>query len=109
MTKEEKMKEVWEYMEEKGLNLGEKMRIRNDIAEIYQDEYPHISAGYFDDEIVAYHSEIKPISHYEFKTKEEVILANAIYENTKNDFEINKFRDDFIYTFKLLGIKSEWV
>ena len=109
MIKEEKIKSIWAYMEEKGLKLNEKIKIKNDIAKIYRDEYPNIKSIYLKDKTIGYCSNIEQIKQFKFKTKNEVILVNAIYENIKNDFKINKFRNNFIYTFRLLGIKSEWI
>jgi hypothetical protein len=113
MTKDQKdiiMKNVFDIMKSYGMNLSEIISTRNDIAEIYKDEYPFIEAQ-FDSKSNAlmYHSTHPAISSYYFYSKKEVILVNAIYENTRINFNANKFVQDFTYTFKLLGIKSEWV
>ena len=94
----------WNLLKEKGLTLGEMVKIRSCFASIYANEYPFVSQGpnnYF-------HSTIEDLKSLEFDTKNEVILANAIYENVKNNFEMNSFIQMLKYSFRILGVNSAW-
>ena len=49
-------------------------------------------------EEVSFFSEHKQISNFLFGTENEVILANAIYENTKDNFNPNDFIQQLNYS-----------
>lgn len=100
---------AWKLLEDKGLTLGERMMIRSNFAEMYKNEYPFISIKYRKGEIEYYHSSIDDINNLMFKTENEVILANAIYENVKDKFNVNEFIQMIKFTFKILGVQSGWV
>lgn len=118
MSKEEENKELhdkaWNLLEEKGLSLGERIKVRAAFVDWsgYREEYPFIVANtkkrFNKDEFQYYHSEIKAIKNYNFLNRNEVILANAIYENVKEDFNPNVFIQQLKFTFRILGVKSAW-
>ena len=93
---------------EKGLTLNERMGVGNAFKSIYKDEYPFISIKYEKGEIIYYYSTIDAISSLMFENENEVILANAIYENTKDDFNMNDFMQQIRYIFRILNLKSIW-
>lgn len=100
---------AWNLLEEKGLTLGEKIMIRSHFSSAYKEEYPFISIKYEKGNIKYYFSTIEEISNLAFETEKEVILANAIYENMKEDFNNNDFVQTIKYVFRLINIKSKWV
>lgn len=99
---------AWELLEEKGLKLSERMTVRSHFASAYRNDYPFITTKHKKGEIEYYHSEIEEINHLMFKSKKEVIMANAIFENTKDDFNINDSIQHLKFTFRILGIGSNW-
>lgn len=92
---------------EKGLTFNEKMGVANAFKSIYKDKYPFISIKNENSKFY-YHSTIDAISSLMFENKNEVILANAIYENTKDDFNMNDFMQQIRYIFRILNLKSIW-
>lgn len=96
---------AWNLLEEKGLTLGQRMKVRSSFVEWsgYREEYPFIATEYSKGDIQFYKSEIPELKNMGFESENHVILANAIYENTKENFNINQFRYDFEYTLKILG------
>ena len=100
---------AWKLLEEKGLKLGERMMVRSHFASAYKNDYPFITVKHKKGEVEYYHSEIKEISNLMFKSEKEVIMANAIYENTKEKFNQNDFIQHLKFTFRILGIGSDWV
>ena len=105
---QDKQKKAWDLMIDKGLKMGEAMFIRSAYASNYKDEYPFIDIQYKKGEVEYYHSSIRTIGHYNFLSENEVILANAIYENTKEDFNHNTFVQELKFVFRVLGINSVW-
>ena len=99
---------AWNLLEEKGLKLGEKMMIRSHFSSAYKDKYPFISAKYEKGEVEYYFSDIKEIKNLMFETEKEVILANAIYENVKDKFNVNEFIQMLKFTFRILNVSSSW-
>jgi len=101
---------AWNLLDEKGLTLGEKMMVRSAFVEWsgYKDENPFIERTYKKGEIEYYHSTHDLIKHFMFKTKEEVVLANAIYLNMNEMCGNNEFRDMFKYTCRIIGLSSDW-
>lgn len=93
---------------EKGLTFNEKIGVANAFKSIYKDEYPFISTKYEKGEIIYYYSTIDAINSLMFENENEVILANAIYENTKDDFNMNDFMQQIRYIFRILNLKSNW-
>lgn len=104
----EQQKRIWDLLDTKGLTLGEKMSVRSAFASTYKDEYPFIDIELLPNHSTAYSSTIVRIRNFRFESEEHVILANAIYENTKDNFNPNTFREQLTYTFRLLGIQSAW-
>lgn len=100
---------AWNLLEEKGLTLGERMMVRSSFVEWsgYKEEFPFIEIKYKKGEIEWYYSGYEDIINLMFATKEEVILANAIYVNTEN-FNINDFIQTFKYTCRVVGLKTNW-
>ena len=96
---------AWNLLEEKGLTLGQRVMVRSAFVEWsgYKDEYPFVS-----EKSGKFYSEIPDIKHYQFNNAQEVILANAIYENTKENFNPNDFIQMVKYTFRLINKNSEW-
>ena len=91
-------------LEAKGLTLNERLMVRGAYAQTYKDDYPFIGIKYVKGEVKHYHSTIKEIEFLGFKTEQEVILANAIYENVKGDgFNVNEFIQMVTFTKRLLG------
>lgn len=105
---------AWNLLESKGLCLSERMMVRSNFIEWsgYKEEYPFISIKYGkDQEIDSYRSEYEMIKSLVFKTKNEVILANAIYCNLIDinpNFNNNEFIPMFKYTCRIIGIDTEW-
>ena len=88
--------------------LGKQIKVRANFSQFFKEDYPFIGIKYKNGKIQYYHSEHKVIKHLMFESEKEVILANAIYENTKDNFNINEFIQTLKYTFRLIGIKNEW-
>lgn len=100
---------AWNLLEDKGLKLGEKMMVRSHFASTYKDEYPFISVKHEKGEVKYYFSDIEEIKNLMFETEKEVILANAIFENVKDKFNINEFIQMLKFTFRILNVSSSWV
>ena len=103
MNKEQYHDKAWDLLDEKGLSRGEKMMVRSHFVEWsgYKEEYPFIVSKKSKGRTL-YKSEIEQIKMLSFKSEHHVILANAIYENTKEDFNINEFLYQFKYVVKLI-------
>ena len=100
---------AWNLLEEKGLKLGERMMVRSHFVDVFKEEYPFIEIKWNKGEIEYYRSEYSKIKNLNFETKEEVILANALYLMTKdNDFNINDFIQQIKYTCRILNYDSRW-
>ena len=99
---------AWNYLEEKGFTIAEKMMIRSHFASAYKYEYPFISVKHEKGEVKYYFSDIEEIKNLMFETEKEVILANAIYENVKDKFSINEFTQMLKFTFRIMNVKSSW-
>jgi len=100
---------AWNLLEEKGLKLGERMMVRSHFADIFKEEYPFIGIKWNKGDIDYYYSEYDQITNLNFETKEEVILANALYLITKGDnFNINDFIQQIKYTLRILNHDSRW-
>lgn len=108
---DDKVNIAWNMLKEKGCKINEMMLIKNTFTSISENEYPFINRRYIKGSHptkITYYSEIKPISNLEFQSENEVILANAIYENTKDNFNLNDFIQSFKYVSRLLNIPTEW-
>lgn len=103
-------KEVMDLLEKKGLTVNERMKVRDAFMNLNKETYPFIKPTYREGGggIAYYKSGIEPLALYSFNTEQEVCLANAIYENTKNTFSPNDFVMDFRYACRIFGIKSDW-
>jgi len=100
---------AWELMEEKGFSLGEKSNIRKVFQNEYKNEHPFIENKFNNSwNKMTYFSKHKQISSNVFLSEKEVIIANAIFENVKDNFNADEFRNHLKYIFRILGIKSEW-
>jgi len=100
---------AWNLLEERGMKLSERMMIRSHFSNAYKDEYPFISVKHEKGEIKYYFSDIEEIKNLMFETEKEVILANAIFENVKDKFNINEFIQMLKFTFRILNVSSRWV
>jgi len=100
---------AWNLLEEKGLNLNERMMVRSHFADTFKNDYPHISIKWDKGEIKYYHSTIEMISNLAFETEKEVIMANAIYENMNEITNINEFIQILKFTFRIIGVASKWL
>lgn len=98
--------EAMELLKEKGFTLSERMQVFNGFKNHYKDDYPKITPQYADDLSVWIFENDKV--NMTFLKLETALLAKAIYEAQKNEFEINKFNQDLKYTLKLLGIDSPY-
>ena len=113
MNKQERKElhnKYWDFLDEKGLKLGEKIQVRAAFvtASGYKEEHPFIERVIEKDRTVTYRSEHKEIKSFAFHTRQEGILVKAIYENVKHNFNPNTFREMFRYTFRILGVDSVW-
>lgn len=88
--------------------LGERLFIRGAYASTYKEDYPFMCRTHKKGEGEYYHSEIPKISSYRFTNEPEVIIANAIYENTKENFKPNDFINHLKYTLRVIGSDSVW-
>ncbi len=105
ITNEDK---AWSMLEATNLKLGDKVFIRAAYASTYKDDYPFVGRKYVKGVVASYRSEIEEIKRYGFADEKEVILANAIYENIKHNFNPNTFAQQLKFTFRILGIDSAW-
>lgn len=100
---------AWKILrDETDLKIGQRMFIRSSFSDFYKKEYPFISRECKKGKVEYYYSEIKEISNLRFDSEKEVILANAIYENIKEDFNPNMFMQQLKFTFRILGVDSNW-
>jgi hypothetical protein len=99
---------AWNFLDKKGLTVGEKMMVRSSFANTYKNEYPFITVKNDKEGAKYYVSEIEELKTLTFDTENEVILANAIYENVKDKFEINEFIQILKFTFRIMNVSSKW-
>lgn len=105
LNKEELHEEAYAILENAGLKTGAKLRVRQCFIAQNVDEYPFTSYDYKNK---YYHSEIEDLNSLGFETEKEVILVNAMYENVKENFNMNDFIPMIKFTFRLLNIDSNW-
>lgn len=98
--------EAMDFLTDKGLTLPERMMVRNAFKDHYKDDHPNITPQYADGLSVWILKNDKV--NMTFLKLETALLAQAIYEAQKSDFEINKFNQDLKYILKLLGIDSPY-
>lgn len=110
MDKVDRHDTAWKLLEDKGLTLGERMMVRSSFVEWsgYKEEYPFVVIKYKKGEVECYHSEYEMIKQFMFNTREEVILANAIYVNMNEITNNNDFIQMFKYTCRIIGLKTTW-
>jgi len=106
--KKELHDKAWSLLDEKGLNLGEKMMIRSHFASAYKNEYPFVKAENNSTLGNVFRSELKEIRNFFFYSRQEVILANAIVETTNDNFNPDYFMWQFKAVLRVLGVKSRW-
>ena len=99
---------AFSLLENTDLKLGERIFIRSTFSCAYKYDYPFIGKEYKKGNVEVFHSEIQEFKHLCFSNENEVILANAIFENIKESFNINDFRYQLKFTFQLLKIDSIW-
>ena len=99
---------AWELLQSTDLKLGQRMFIRSTFSDAYKNNYPFIGREYKKGNSEVFHSEIQEFKHLGFSNENEVILANAIFENIKESFNINDFRYQLKFTFQMLKIDSIW-
>ena len=100
---------AWNLLEEKGLNLNERMMVRRQFADTFKNDYPHIARKWDKGEVKHYYSTIEMINNLAFETENEVIMANAIYENMNEITSINEFIQLLKFTFRIIGVSSKWL
>lgn len=93
MTKEDAYKELIE----KGFKFPKAQSIMHAFRNTYKNEYPFIEQD--GDKWHCTHEQIKFLYYY---TKEECILADAIYQLQKNDFEANHYIRTVEFALKLI-------
>lgn len=108
MKNKEQHDKAWNFLDTKGLSIGEKMMVRSSFASMHQDEYPFIGIKYEKGEVKYYHSTYDEISSLMFETEEEVVLANAIYNITRDKFNMNDFMQQIKFTFRIILVHSKW-
>lgn len=111
MEQQEMHNKAWDLLEEKGLKLGERIMVRSAFvtASGYKEQYPFISSYWGQDKDNEYYnSTYDMIKHLVFKTHEEVVLANAIYLNMDEGNGISEFTQILKFTFRIIGVNSEW-
>lgn len=99
---------AWNLLKDKGLSMGEMIMVRSHFASMSENEYPFIRRKHEKDNTF-YFSTHERISNIQFQTENEVILANSIYENVKDNFNPNEFIQQFKFTLRILGVQSVWV
>lgn len=105
---------VQEFLKEKGLSIGEIMKVRATIREETEHDHPNIRQknkkrligthrveGY-------YFVDCDEMKTMMFETEKEAILAQAMFLNMRDNFNMNAFRYEFIHVCRLLGLKNEW-
>lgn len=102
-------KKTINLLEQKGLNKSEIFTVISKLSQEYKYEYPHIGIKYKKGEVLYYYSTIEAIHNLCFDTEKEVMLANAIYENVKDDFNPNEFIQLIKFIFRIIQVKSKWV
>jgi len=104
----EREEQAWKLMENHNVGMNDIGNISSTFSQFYKNDYPFVGIKFSKGEIEYYHSTIKEIESYNFLTKEEVILANAIFEQTQNNFNPNSFVQQVKFVFRVLNIKSVW-
>ena len=102
---------AWKLLDNKGLNLSEKMMVRSSFIDWsgYKNEHPFIEKKREEQlELDYYYSTYDLIKNFMFKTKNEVILANAIYINMPKSTHHDEFIQLFKYTCRLIGLSTDW-
>ena len=95
-----------DFLTDKGLTVQERRKVFNGFKDHYKNHYPNIRPQYVDGLSVWIFENEKV--NMTFLKLETALLAQAIFEAQKNDFEINEFKQDLKYTLKLLGIDSPY-
>ena len=103
MLKSNKLDEVFDFINSKALTLNKQIKLSSMFRDSFESEYPFIQR-----EKDFFYSEHEPIKNYRFTTENEVILANAIYESTKENFDLNEFNQMFKFSLRLLNVDSIW-
>ena len=105
---------VQDFLKEKGCTIGEIMKVRAEIRSETKDDHPNIvqehkRALVGNSRLESYwfvnHDKIKSMR---FETKNEAILAQGIFLNQGDKFNINAFRYEFSHVCRLLGLSNEW-
>jgi hypothetical protein len=74
----------------------------------YKEEHPFIHEFKDEDEVEMFNSTHELIKTFIFKTRNEVVLANAIYLNMNEINGDREFIQMFKFTCRLIGLNSEW-
>lgn len=97
----EKFEQVWKFLEEKGLTIGERMTVKNffmaegkKIKDVRQDG----------DE---FFSTIEGLTSHVFKSEKEVLFFNALHE-LMPDVDTHNLSNMMGIIFKLCDIDSAW-
>lgn len=103
--------DAWKLMENKGLNLLERMQIMRLYKEIGQHIPCNVemkSFGRGNNREEYYESKHNSLSGYSFRTEKEVELLNMLYDMNRNNDKEDIIKAMGII-FKLLNIKSDYV
>ena len=98
------------FMREKGMSFQDTRKVYFTILNYNKEKYPFVEQDHSIKKKgkIYWKSSIEKINSFLFEKEEQVILANAIYENTKDNFNINEFVQQVKFIFRILNIESEW-
>jgi len=94
---EERIERACKLMDSKGLTQGEQFSVIGAFRDFFKYDYPFIT-----EKNGKFYSEHEPIKSFQFNSENEVILANAIYESTKDNFNPNEFIQMLKYVMRVI-------
>ena len=88
----------------------EKMSVRSDLVKWsgYKEDNPFINSFKDEEENDLFNSTHELIKRFVFKTRNEVVLANAIFLNMDEINGDKEFIELFKFTCRIIGLNSEW-
>lgn len=101
---EERYLSEWKFLQEKGLNVRDLMRVRKAFGEWGVENMQEVE---FIGKFNCYTSTISGLKGYSFDTAEEVKLLNALHKFAP-DIKPDKLVQVFSMVLKLVDSKSEW-
>jgi len=88
--------------------LVDRVFIRTAFADTFKDKHPFIITKTVNGQTY-YISEHKAIQSMLFRTEQELVIANAIYEAKKENFSsLNDFREEIKFVFRIIQLESDW-